>query len=127
MGMFDYVRCEVPLPDGEPTPPDLFQTKDFDFPYMNHYTITAARRLVAHRVRYEEVPLSERPNPDADGLLKWRGSVRAVPIGDEDLNWHGFLHFGHFDPITKQSRQFRAKFTDGNLVEIAQLSEDGDG
>jgi hypothetical protein len=44
--MFDYVRCDAPLPDGRTTPPDEFQTKDFDHPYLDHYVITQAGRLV---------------------------------------------------------------------------------
>lgn len=42
--MFDYVRCEFPLP-GEPKPevPD-FQTKDFDC-FMQRYFIRADRSL----------------------------------------------------------------------------------
>ena len=121
MGMFDYIRCDYPLPDGKPTPPDLFQTKDFLVPYMEHYTITAEGRLIAHRVRYEEVPLKERPYPNESGTLKWAGSLRAVPIGDEDLNWHGYLNFYGGD--REERREFNAKFTDGQLVEIVQVEE----
>lgn len=39
MGLFDYVKCEYPLPDGEDGSCLEFQTKDFDDPYMNHYCI----------------------------------------------------------------------------------------
>jgi hypothetical protein len=34
MGMFDYIRCEVPLPDGA-NPPEL-QIKDFDCDMLTH-------------------------------------------------------------------------------------------
>jgi hypothetical protein len=44
MGLFDDVRCAVPLPDGF-TGRD-FQTKDFEDPYMDKYVITSEGRLV---------------------------------------------------------------------------------
>lgn len=122
MGLFDYVRCDYPLPDGKPTPRELFQTKDFPEPYMERYTITGEGRLIAHRVRYEEVPLSERPYPNETGFLKWAGSIKAVPIGDEDLKFHGFLYFYGFED-GGDFREFNAKFTDGKLVEITQVKE----
>lgn len=120
--MFDYVRCEDPLPDGKPTPKSLFQTKDFPEPYMDHYTITASGRLIAHRTHEEAVPLEERPYPNETGFLKWVGSIRRVPLGDEDLNWHGYLNFYGSD-APDEWRDFRAKFTDGQLVEIVEIGE----
>lgn len=123
MGMYDYVRCDAPLPDGKPTPPDLFQTKDFPAPQLEHYTITAAGRLIAHRVRYEEVPKAERPYPDADGLRGLVGSIKAVPVKDEDLNWHGWLNF--YGGSQRRWREFNAKFTEGQLVEIVQVPAEG--
>lgn len=44
MGLFDDVRCDVPLPDGFEG--RSFQTKDFEDPYMDKYVITNAGRLV---------------------------------------------------------------------------------
>ena len=131
MGMFDYVKCDWPLPDGKPTPGDMFQTKDFDEPYMERYTITKEGRLVHHAVRTEMVPEHERPNygkqgyRDANGKVTlWglRGSMRAVPIGDVDLNYHGFLNF--YGGEGDEWREFNAKFTDGQLVEIKQVLAD---
>jgi hypothetical protein len=125
MGLLDYVRCDAPLPDGQPTPPDLFQTKDFDAPYMEHYTITAEGRLIAHWVRYEEVPLAERPYPNDTGFLKWVGSVRVVHIVGEDLYWHGYLNF--YGGADGEWREFNAKFTDGQLVSIEQVFDNTPG
>jgi hypothetical protein len=42
--MFDYVRCEYPLPDD--APPEGWQTKDTPNQYMEKYTITEDGRLV---------------------------------------------------------------------------------
>lgn len=99
MGLFDYVRCDAPLPDGKPTPPDLFQTKDFDFPYMERYVITEAGRLVKLKVTY--------------GGPEWMSTPE-----DKDLNWHGYLNF--YGGEVNEWREFNAKFTDGQLVEIVQ-------
>ena len=119
MGMFDYVRCEAPLPDGKPD--TEFQTKDFPEPYMETYTITSAGRLVHRAMRYEFVPEEERPywgKPEwlrEDGtpsLFQMAGMMRGIPTGDVDMNWHGWLNFYGDD------REFNAKFTDGQLVAI---------
>ena len=100
MGLFDYVRCDIPLPDGKPTPRDLFQTKDFECPYMEHYVITAARRLVKLKALYSGPAWMSTPE-------------------DTDLNWHGWLNF--YGGLPGEWREFNAKFTDGQLVEIQQV------
>jgi hypothetical protein len=48
MGIFDTIRCEMPLPDGRAMPDDGFQTKSLSCS-MEHYTITADGRLIHHR------------------------------------------------------------------------------
>lgn len=116
MGMFDYVRCEVPLPDGWSA--DELQTKDFDMPYLETYTIRADGRLIHRRPRYDIDP------PDA-------------PHGEIDTNFHGVLNFyglettgyeppqpgDHFRrPITIW-HEYNAKFTDGKLVGIEHVPD----
>lgn len=102
MGLYDYVRCDAPLPDGKPTPPGLFQTKDFPITCMERYTITADGRLIWHRESFH--------------------STRVGPVVDEDLNWHGDLNFYARDG--GEWREFTAKFTDGQLVEIVRVPHD---
>lgn len=48
MGMFDDVKCEVPLPDGYNG--EWFQTKDFECSMLDKYVIRADGRLL----RYDE-------------------------------------------------------------------------
>lgn len=43
MGMYDNVKVEAKMPDGAPSA--TFQTKDFDDPFLETYTITAGGRL----------------------------------------------------------------------------------
>lgn len=131
MGMFDYIRCEKPLPDG--WTPDELQTKDFDCEMVTHI-ISADGRLMLDRGYYESVPKHERPYPDAK-----RGRMRRVPKY-EDANFHGLVHFYGLEtvgtraaewhprgrePIYKRHEYF-AKFTDGRLVEITMNRADDD-
>jgi hypothetical protein len=116
MGLFDYVRSEVPLPDGWQSS-DL-QTKDFDMPYMEVYTIRADGRLIHSKPRYDITR--------ADELC-----------GDIDTNFHGILSFGGLETIGHhppredgwrapmyRSHRYEAKFTDGQLVGITLESSD---
>ncbi len=132
MGMFDYIRCERPLPDGWEIAPDavVLQTKDFDCEMVVH-VITAGGRLMLERVDSTEiVPPAERPYPNDDGILGLAGSLRRH-TSLHDANFHGWVHFYALEtvgyehderwprgkPIYK-SHDYRAKFTDGQLVEI---------
>jgi hypothetical protein len=117
VGMYDYLICEMPLPE-QPLAPQsrAFQTKDLEC-LLERYTITAAGRLIHHAVRYAEVPLSERPYPE----FSFIGCMRAVPTGDIDTNFHGMLEFYTYDSRTKESWSYEAKFTDGQCVDIRCL------
>ena len=100
--MFDYVRSEIPLPDGFE---GELQTKDIGDPYMNLATIRANGRLV-----YDERPWQELDAETAD-----------------DLDWHGFLNFygseGRHGQPGYRWHEYVAKFTDGQLVEIKLIEE----
>jgi len=68
-------------------------------------------------VRYEEVPLSERPHlnyPSSDDM-------RVVPTGCIDTNFHGVLEFYTYDDCTKESWSYEAKFTDGQCIDVRCL------
>lgn len=105
MGMFDDVICEVPLPDGKPG--KHFQTKDFECPYLEKYTITAEGRLIHNRPLYDIDP----------------PGTQSGPI---DLNFHGILNFYDYDQATGEWREFNAKFTDGKLVSIEASTDHQD-
>lgn len=120
MGMFDHIRCEVPLPDGFVGDP-LFQTKDFE------------RVLATHAIRddglyvddghYVTVPKAERPNPDAEeGTLEdLKGSLRWVPNLARHPEAHGLIIFYGYDAAGKR-HEYEAKFTDGELIGIKAWS-----
>lgn len=71
MGMFDYVKCEVPLPDGYVPDDGFLQTKDFQC-QLHELTITKEGRLIG---------------PTATAY--WDDPVGAIV----DRNFHGVLRF----------------------------------
>lgn len=121
MGMFDYIQCEVPLPDG--WQPDDLQTKDFGCEMTTHI-ISKDGRLMLDRGYYEEVPKSERPYPNAEPG-SWQsilGIMRRVHKY-EDANFHGVVNF-YGGAFKDDWHEYDAKFTNGDLVEIVRVIED---
>lgn len=119
MGLFDYVRCEIPLPDGFT---GELQTKDIDDPFMNTHIITKDGRLMMEvLVRTESVPKSERPFPDAEegSPAEIYGSVRFIRE-QKDANFHGLLNF-YGGGGSEDWHEYEAKFTDGQLVSIRRV------
>lgn len=128
MGMFDYIRCEMPLPDG--WQPSELQSKDFDCEMVTH-VISKDGRLMLDRGHNEEVPLLERRSWKAEWgtseeaqhehpIEALCGCMRRVPKY-EDANFHGMVNFyGHEDTTW---HEYNAKFTDGRCVGIEMVSE----
>jgi hypothetical protein len=114
MGMFDYIRCERPLPDGWT---GECQTKDFDCEMVTH-VIDVDGRLMLERIDETQlVPKEERSYPDApDGdILSFCGSIRTI-TSTHDACFHGVVNFYGSDG--DKWHEYNAKFTDGNLVSI---------
>lgn len=92
MGMFDYIRCKMPLPDGFEFQ-GWFQTKDTDRQYMEHYEIREDGSLWI-----EEYDIEDRSNPKAakGSLESLRGCMTRV-----NQRWvpaephHGAIEFYH--------------------------------
>jgi hypothetical protein len=100
--MFDDVVCEAPLPDGKPG--KHFQTKDFECPYLEKYTITADGRLF-------------RDDP-------WWERKKGADPQPSDMNFHGVLNFYDYNTDTEEWREFNAIFTHGQLEKIQCVSEE---
>lgn len=111
MGLFDYIRCEAPLPNTPIPPPDVFQTKDTPDQYMSLYTITAEGKLIWRPYTIEVVPDEERPYPDMPFL-------RRVEQEPEDINFHGDICFYTSDNNNRGWWEYVARFTDGQLSRI---------
>lgn len=128
MGMFDYIKCEYPVPDTE-VQHHSFQTKDFNN-LMDTYTISNEGRLIYHKTKTVEVPKEERPywgKPewDEDGLFSLIGSQRNIPVADIDMDFHGILNFyTYIGDVNSDSDyvwyEYNAKFTEGQLVELTR-------
>lgn len=127
MGMFDYVKVDVPLPDG--WEPGELQSKDFDCE-MTTLHLREDGTLWVERFETEVVPEEERPYPGAKGIKGLVGMMRRVNRRWEPIAHHGWFNFyGHerikaranppyFEPDEHKWHEYDAKFTDGKLVEI---------
>lgn len=136
MGVFNYILCEVPLPDGYE---GEFQTKDLEPLAMNRHVITKSGRLFMEKViEVIKVPKHERPFPDAPkgSGQSFIGSLRYIKTL-EDSNFHGIFTFGALEiighepdekdkarmkPIYK-SHDYEVKFTDGRPVDIKMMAD----
>lgn len=116
MGMFDYVRSEIPLPDGFV---GELQTKDFGCS-MTTVLIREDGRLLIEDREWEVVPPTQRPHPDPSDPMHWIGSMRSVNRRWRDLDYHGIVNFYGCEG---QWHEYNAKFTDGKLVEIVAVPE----
>ena len=127
MGMYGEIRCEFPLPESgyRVLPGHTFQTKSLEC-CLDEYTITADGLLILHKVRGERVPEEERPYY---GTPEWEnprcrvaGSIRTVSVGDEEVHYHGDVHFYGSFAIQDESRsawvEYKARFTEGRLSRI---------
>jgi len=90
MGMFDYIRCDMPLPETPmPAPHGLFQTKDTPDQYLSEYRICKDGRL------WREVDEGGEVSPP------FHGDVDFYTIGDKGQWW-----------------EYRARFTEGVCSKI---------
>jgi hypothetical protein len=126
MGMFDYLRCEFPLPDGRDGSSIEFVTKDTNAQWSETYVITKDGRLLHKKLRYEIVPEEKRPyygkpewfdkngNP---GLMSMIGMMETFPDGEEFVAFHGCLRFyGRLEDGSYVD--YEALFDRGKLIRI---------
>ena len=128
MGMFDYLRCEVPLPDGTP---DLeWQTKDLVCE-LDTFTIRADGSLWG-----EAYEIEDRSDPNAEGLLALRGCMTRVNIRpDQWADYTGEVRFyGYVGDINSRSYshdkhwwEFSAYFANGKLQQLHKIAPTTDG
>ena len=136
--MFDYIRCEQPLPDGW-QPDGSMQTKDLDCE-LAKYVITKGGRLLCDRGRIE----------NGHCYLDYADAVRAYGVKwvpkMVDTDFDGVIRFGGLEvigyepdhqeygrPVTYRSsgkpivvggkpiykpHDYRAEFENGQLIEI---------
>ncbi len=119
MGMFDYIKCEMPLPNPQP-PVEWHQTKDVptDQLYLEKWLIRADGRLVKYGVRYEDRSDKTAAPGSWESVCGLMTPV-LVPEGDRVFDdFHGDLCFGHYDSKTGEDWDYTARFTDGVCTKI---------
>jgi len=113
MGMFDCVRCDIPLPDGFT---GELQTKDFGC-VLGVLLIRADRRLMIQDCEWEEVPPEERSD------LKFP-RFRAMNKRWRDLDFHGDFCFYGSGKSDGEWHEYVARFSHGTLESINVTPED---
>lgn len=115
MGMFDYVRCDVPLPDDRAAAEPAFQTKQL-YCTMAHFTITANGRLIFRKQTHEALPnLEIRPGV----FIPQYKLVHEEPI---DMEYHGDIMLCG-QATNEQCADYVARFTNGTLERIRPYEE----
>ena len=115
MGMFDYLRCELPMPDGRKVLEDSFQTKSL-WCSMDRFTITSQSRLIYHPCRHECIGEHEiRP-----GVMF--PQYRRVPLDDVDVEYHGDLEI-HGTTPDDDFVHYVVRFTHGTVEWIRPFEE----
>lgn len=118
MGMFDFVRSEVTLPDGFD---GELQTKSFDSTLAT-ILIKADGRLLIEEVQYERLPPKEGQlgKPLKLGFL---GELQRKSSRWRDINFHGDFSFYGLDDKSGQWHGYVARFTHGELEYILPQEE----
>ena len=113
MGMFDYVRCELPV-----NLPGWYQTKDADNE-MKIFVISADGRLLKHDYDLEMTPEDELPHKGAPegSILRLFGCMRKKAGSDRIVDQHfdGDLRFYSADET------YRATFRAGACREVCAV------
>jgi len=107
MGMFDYVRCKLPMAVGQEPVTSTFQTKSL-WRGLDEFTINEAGRLIFHRHRYSFTGGAERPV--------------AEHVGDIDMEYHGDLEL-YGTMRDGQDVCYVIRFTHGVVEWIRALEE----
>lgn|SRR5690554_856776 len=118
MGMFDFVRSEVPLPDGFT---GELQTKSLHST-LRTILIRADGRLMVEEVEYEKAPFEQGPSR-RHSRLGFISVGRRKSSRWRDLNFHGDLIFYGSDSETGEWHSYVARFTYGQLEHIRFAGE----
>jgi len=108
MGLFDYILCEVPLPDGFT---GELQTKDLGCYLLTHVITRDGRLLLQHvdRIDYElETRITSLRDANFHGMLRFYGSRDRE---NDTWEWH----------------EYNAKFVHGQLMSIERDTRKTEG
>lgn len=136
MGMFDYVRCEYPLPDGHGAL-DGWQTKDTPAQHLDTYVITPDGRLLHAEYDIEDRSRCALAGHDTttctacDTLERFIGCMartneRLVEVGppfDGDICFHASASDFRNPDDPGDWVEYRATFRNGRVVEMTRIAD----
>lgn len=111
MGMFDYIKCEIQLPDNSVSVNREFQTKSFDSALEN-YVITSKGEL------YREVWDYEWIDDDRHMLTGYMRKIEESYRREYLTNFHGDVIFYDGKKLDGVWRDYTARFTEGRLTRM---------
>lgn len=119
MGMFDYIKCDMPLPDDAQGVRE-WQTKDLDSS-MSHYAIRSDGRLVDAQIRMEPKPgAPELPDLlSKEHLAVYRKWWELKEGPDIPVNYTGSVTF-YGNDASQQFWEFCAFIENGRCFKITQ-------
>lgn len=118
MGMFDYLRCQYPLPVAGANELE-YQTKDTDAQFLDSYEIRADGTLWHKTYTTED---RSDPNADPKSLLSLMGCMTRVNDQWEPEPHTGAIEF-YTDDHPKGWIEFCAVFKNGALQHLMVVSD----
>lgn len=118
MGLFDYVRCQYPLPVAGANAME-FQSKDTPQQYCEWYEIRGDGTLW-----HEDYDTEDRSDPNAEGLMALAGSATRVNKRFEQCLMTGEVRFyTGTGPPDDGWLEFSAYFVEGKLLHLQTISD----
>lgn len=120
MGVFDHIKCLLPLPDWDGDPDTEFQTKDTPYQFMSNYMIGRDGKLYEEVQEWETVPPEEREFPPDHKFHNIVGVMRVKKSWIEEVeDFHGDIRFYNY--VNGDFVEFVARFTDGVCTRIKRV------
>lgn len=112
MGMFDYLKCQYPLP-GNPSPDEEYQTKDTENQFLLNYEIREDGTLWFETFDYSWA----EGKPGSTNILEALGTMhRSNPRWEQEVVTGEIVFYG-------DSGTYSAYFVDGKLDQVHRTGE----
>jgi hypothetical protein len=118
MAKFDYVRSEIPLPDGWT---GELHTRAFESAFST-LLIRSDGRLLAQGFEHRDIGAAQKPQPDWGDAPPRPGAVRSTTTRWRDLTFDGEVEFHRPAGPDSVDHRYVARFIQDQLASIAQKS-----